>query len=203
MGIFAQNLAKHTKMNETITIKDTTANPGPLGLVAFGMTTILLNLHNAGLFEMNTMIMAMGIFIGGMIQIFVGMMEWKKNNLFGLMAFTSYGAFWLSLVGLMILTKLGWGEASSKPAMAWYLTVWGIFSLALFFVAKRASWALTLVFATVVLLFALLAAANFTESHAIHTLAGYVGIVCGSLALYTGIAELYVVVFGKEILPLG
>lgn len=191
------------KMNDTITIKDTTANPGPLGLVAFGLTTILLNLHNAGLFEMNTMIMAMGLFMGGMVQIFVGMMEWKKNNLFGLMAFTSYGAFWLSLVGLMILTKLGWGDVSSKPAMAWYLTVWGIYSLGLFFVARKASMALTLVFGTVVLLFALLAAANFVESPAIHTTAGVVGIICGSLALYTGVAELYKVVFGKEILPLG
>lgn len=190
-------------MNETITIKDTTANPGPLGLVAFGLTTILLNLHNAGLFEMNTMILAMGIFMGGMVQVFVGLMEWKKNNLFGLMAFTSYGAFWISLVGLLLMTKFGWAEASSKPAMGWYLSVWGLYSFALFFVAKRASKALMLVFATVVLLFALLAAANFTEIHEIHLAAGYVGIICGGLALYTGIAELYKVVFGKEILPLG
>ena len=190
-------------MNDQITIKDTTATPGPLGLIAFGLTTILLNLHNAGLFEMNTMIFAMGIFVGGLVQIFVGLMEWKKNNLFGLIAFTSYGAFWWTLVGLLVMTKLGWAEASSKTSMGWYLTVWGIFSFALFFVARRASMALTIVFATVVLLFALLAAANFTESHAIHTLAGYVGILCGGSALYTGIAELYKVVFGREILPLG
>ncbi|MCI4443142.1 MAG: acetate uptake transporter [Lentimicrobium sp.] len=67
-------------------IKDTTANPAPLGLFGFGMTTILLNIHNAGFFELNSMIMAMGIFIGGV-------MEWKKGNGFGMAAFTSYGFF--------------------------------------------------------------------------------------------------------------
>ena len=88
---------------QTIIIKDNTANPAPLGLLGFGMTTILLNLHNAGIFELNSMIMGMGIFMGGLAQIFAGLQEWKKNNTFGATAFVAYGAFWLSLVALWLI----------------------------------------------------------------------------------------------------
>ena len=78
----------------TITrIHDTTANPAPLGLFAFGMTTVLLNLHNAGFIGMSSMILAMGLFYGGLAQVVAGIMEWKKNNTFGTLAFTSYGFF--------------------------------------------------------------------------------------------------------------
>jgi len=86
---------------------DTTANPAPLGLVAFGMTTVLLNLHNAGFFALGSMILAMGIFYGGLAQVIAGIEEWKKNNTFGATAFTSYGMFWLTLVALLVLPKLG------------------------------------------------------------------------------------------------
>src|SRR5512136_2705836 len=95
-------------------IKDTTANPAPLGLMGFGMTTVLLNLHNAGFFKLGTMILAMGIFYGGIAQIIAGIMEWKKNNTFGTTAFTSYGLFWLSLVWLLVTPKLGLGDANEN-----------------------------------------------------------------------------------------
>ena len=75
------------------------ANPAPLGLMGFGMTTILLNLANSGLFAFDVAILAMGIFYGGIAQIFAGLLEYKKGNTFGLTAFTSYGSFWLTLVG--------------------------------------------------------------------------------------------------------
>ena len=99
-----------------VTVKDSNgiANPAPLGLCAFGMTTVLLNLHNAGFFEMNSMIFAMGIFYGGLAQVIAGIIEAKKNNTFGLTAFTSYGFFWLSLVGLIVMPKLGWVAQPQK-----------------------------------------------------------------------------------------
>src|SRR5271155_5855213 len=100
----------------TVPVKDGIANPAPLGLCAFGMTTVLLNLHNAGFFELNSMILAMGIFYGGLAQVIAGIIEAKKNNTFGLTAFTSYGLFWLSLVGLIIMPKLGWIPAASDDA---------------------------------------------------------------------------------------
>ena len=68
---------------DMVNLKDTTANPAPLGLMGFGMTTVLLNLHNAGIYKLGTMILAMGIFYGGMAQILAGAMEWKKGNTFG------------------------------------------------------------------------------------------------------------------------
>src|SRR5438874_11688640 len=113
-------------MNESTTqIKDTTANPAPLGLLGFGMTTVLLNFHNAGFYELNAMILAMGICYGGVAQIIAGVMEWRKNNTFAATAFISYGLFWLSLVTLIVLAKLGLGAASSETSMAAYLAMWG------------------------------------------------------------------------------
>src|SRR5208282_4158766 len=96
---------KHMPDNATTEIKDTTANPAPLGLLAFGMTTVLLNLHNAGFFELSSMILSVGIFYGGTAQVIAGIMEWKKNNTFGTTAFISYGMFWLSLVALVVMPK--------------------------------------------------------------------------------------------------
>jgi uncharacterized protein len=113
-------------MNDSATqIKDTTGNPAPLGLLGFGMTTVLLNLHNAGFYELNSMILAMGICYGGLAQIIAGIMEWKKGNTFATTAFTSYGLFWLSLVVLIVLPKVGWGTATNDTAMAAYLAMWG------------------------------------------------------------------------------
>src|SRR5689334_11550579 len=129
-------------------IRDTSANPAPLGLFGFGMTTVLLNLHNAGIFEMNSMILAMGIFYGGLAQIVAGIFEYKKNNSFGMTAFISYGFFWLTLVALIVLPKLGWIPAASSTAMIAYLIMWGLFTLLLFIGTFRISRALQVVFAT-------------------------------------------------------
>src|SRR5579863_4694918 len=122
--------------------KDGTANPAPLGLCAFGMTTVLLNLHNAGFFEMNSMILAMGIFYGGLAQVIAGIIEAKKNNTFGLTAFTSYGFFWLSLVGIIVMPKLGWIDKPSEKGMVAFLGMWGIFTFCMFFGTLRLNRAL-------------------------------------------------------------
>ena len=109
------------------TIKDSTANPAPLGLLGFGMTTVLLNIHNAGIYELDSMILGMGIFMGGLAQVMAGYQEWKKNNTFGATAFTAYGMFWLSLVAIIIIPKTSFGTdlKSSETAMGWYLFMWG------------------------------------------------------------------------------
>lgn len=193
------------KMSETthIEIKDASGNPAPLGLLAFGMTTVLLNLHNAGFFEMNSMILAMGIFYGGLAQVVAGIMEWKKNNTFGFVAFSSYGFFWLTLVTLIVLPKTGWIGATSGSGMMYYLAMWGIFTLLMFFGTLRLSRALQFVFATLTVLFFLLAAAEGMGSQSIGTFAGYEGIICGASAIYTGIAQVINEIYGKISLPLG
>ena len=105
------------------------ANPGPLGLAGFGMTTILLNIHNAGFFPVSAMIMAMGIFYGGIAQVIAGILEYKRGNTFGTLAFTSYGFFWIALVATWVLPKLGLAEATPAGFMGWFLAVWGVFSV--------------------------------------------------------------------------
>lgn len=101
-------------------LKDATSNPAPLGLMGFRMTTVLLNMHNAGWFALGSMILAMGIFYGGIAQIIAGIMEWKKGNTFGTTAFTSYGLFWLTLIFLLLTPKFGWWEGPEKNAMIAY-----------------------------------------------------------------------------------
>lgn len=183
--------------------KDGLANPAPLGLCAFGTTTVLLNLHNAGLFDNNSMILAMGIFYGGIAQVIAGVLEAKKNNTFGLTAFTSYGLFWLSLVALIVMPKMGWMAAPSEGAMVAYLSVWGVFTLLLFFGTLKLSRALQFVFATLTILFFLLALGDYTGNSGIKHFAGYEGLVCGASAIYTGVAGLLNEMYGRIVLPVG
>ncbi len=188
----------------TTQIKDTTANPAPLGLLGFGMTTVLLNLHNAGFYELNGMILAMGICYGGVAQVIAGIMEWKKGNTFATTAFTSYGLFWLSLVALIALPKLNLATPSNEKAMAAYLAMWGIFTAVLFVGTLRLNRALQFVFATLTILFFLLAFGDYTSaSPEFKHFTGYEGIVCGLAAIYTGLAQVLNEVYGKTLLPLG
>lgn len=187
----------------TVPAKDGIANPAPLGLCAFGMTTVLLNLHNAGFFEINSMILAMGIFYGGLAQVIAGIIESKKNNTFGLTAFTSYGFFWLSLAGLIIMPKLGWAAAPSDSAMCAYLAIWGLFTFGLFFGTLRLTRALQFVFASLTLLFFLLAASHATRDSNFAKIGGYEGIICGLSAIYAGIGNVLNEVYGRTVLPLG
>ena len=186
-----------------VVLNNNLANPAPLGLFGFGMTTVLLNLHNAGFYEMNSMILAMGLFYGGIAQVIAGILEFKKNNTFGMTAFISYGFFWISLVGLILMAKWGWITPTPGTALVAYLIMWGIFTLLLFFGTLRINKALQLVFGTLTVLFFLLAIGDATKNESITKLAGYEGLLCGGLAIYTGIANLLNEVYGYIILPLG
>ena len=192
-------------MNESATqIKDPTGNPAPLGLLGFGMTTVLLNFHNAGFFEINSMILAMGICYGGIAQIIAGSMEWRKGNTFATTAFTSYGLFWLSLVALIVLPKIGWSAKTDDTAMAAYLAMWGLFTAVMFIGTLRLNRALQVVFATLTILFFLLAYGDFANASAgFKHFTGYEGIFCGFSAIYTGLAQVLNELFGKIVLPLG
>ncbi|MCK5510614.1 acetate uptake transporter [Candidatus Parcubacteria bacterium] len=186
---------------ELTTAKTMLANPAPLGLLGFGMTTVLLNLHNADFFAMNSMILAMGIFYGGIAQIIAGIMEWKKNNIFGMTAFISYGLFWLSLVALLIMPKIGWAEPASAGAMAAYLFMWGLFTAVMFAATLKLNKTLQFIFATLALLFFLLALGDITGIKAITKIAGYEGIICGFSAIYLASAEIINEIYKKPVLP--
>jgi len=180
------------------------ANPAPLGLMGFGMTTVLLNLHNAGFFGLDTMILAMGIFYGGLAQILAGIMEYKKGNTFGTTAFTSYGLFWLSLVALILMPVKGLGSVASDISMAAYFFMWGLFTFAMFFGTLKANRALQFVFMSLAILFFLLTIRDGLKITGLYAQAvGVEGIICGLSAIYLALAEILNEVHGKTILPIG
>ena len=189
--------------DNTRSIKDTTSNPAALGLIAFGMTTVLLNLHNAGIFTLGTMILAMGIFYGGIAQVIAGIMEWKKGNTFGTTAFTSYGLFWLSFVGLLVMPLMGIEMPNETGAIVAYLIMWGLFTGLMYIGTLKINRALQVIFFSLTVLFFLLAIGDATGSAVIKTIAGWEGIFCGASAIYTGIAQVWNDVYGRIVLPIG
>ena len=180
------------------------ANPAPLGLLGFGLTTVLLNLHNAGFFPLDSMILAMGIAYGGLAQVIVGIMEFKKGNTFGTVAFTSYGLFWWSLVLLILLPKTSMLTGVNTPtetAMAAYFFMWGLFTFAMFFGTLRKNRALQFVFASLAILFFLLTARDLTGNTTLGVITGFAGIICGLSAVYLAIADVLNEAHGKTVLP--
>lgn len=177
------------------------ANPAPLGLLGFAMTTLLLNLHNAGFLPLSIVIVAMGFALGGAAQIIAGIMEFKQNNTFGATAFTAYGFFWWSLIIIWIKPFPGI-EAADPLSMGFYLGIWCLFSGFMFLGTLKHNRASQVVFGSLTALFFLLALANFTESESVHTIAGYVGIFCGLSAFYNAVAQIINQEFDKKIMPL-
>ncbi|MGL4783551.1 MAG: acetate uptake transporter, partial [Aeromonas hydrophila] len=179
------------------------ANPAPLGLMGFGMTTILLNIHNAGFFPISAMILAMGLCYGGLAQIIAGIMEYKRGNTFGVTAFISYGTFWWSLVFLLVMPTMGLAEATPHAYMGWYLLMWGMFTLFMLIGTVNYPRVKQFVFASLTVLFFLLAARDFTGSTLIGTIAGFEGIICGASAIYLAMATVINEQFGRTVMPIG
>ena len=186
-----------------IHVHDPTANPAPLGLMGFGLTTLLLNIHNAGYIELSSMILAMGIFYGGLAQVIAGAIDFRKGNEFGATAFTSYGLFWLSLVALVVCPDWGMGDEPSARAMGWYLFSWGVFTAIMLVGSLRTTRALQLVFLGLATLFFLLAIAEWSGDATVLKIAGWEGIVTALLAVYTATAQIWNDVYGRRMLPLG
>jgi len=189
------------------------ANPAPLGLMGFGMTTVLLNIHNAGFFPVSSMVLAMGIFYGGIAQIIAGIMEYKKGNTFGTTAFTSYGTtaftsyglFWLTLVATWVIPGLNPpnGGATPVPYMGWYLFMWGLFTFFMWIGTFGKNRAVQLVFLSLTILFWLLAARDWSGSALVGRIAGFEGIACGLSAIYLAMAEVLNEAKGREVLLIG
>ncbi len=189
-------------MSNTATAK--LANPGPLGLLGFGMTTVLLNLHNAGLLPLSIVIVAMGVCLGGLAQIIAGVRELKQGNTFAGTAFTAYGLFWWSLVLIWANPFLKMGIAPVHTlSLAYYLLLWGIFTAFMFIGTLKHNRATQVVFGSLTILFFLLAIGDFTGNHTITMIAGYEGIFCGLSAIYSAMGQILNAEYGKEVLPLG
>lgn len=184
-----------------IFLVDDTANPAPLGLCAFGMTTVVLSLHNAGLTALGSPVLAMALFYGGVAQAIAGIMEWKKNNTFGLVTFGSFGFFWISFATLLMLPVLGLAKAPGAVELAAFLGVWGIFAAGLFVCTLKMHRVLQVTLLAVVLLVILLVLAQLSGNGLILVLAGVMGLIAGGLALYIGLGQVINEVHEKRIFP--
>ena len=194
---------ENSTKNEIIIVNET-PSPTPLGLCAFGMTTILLSLCNAGLIGLTSPIIGMGVFAGGIALLITGLLEWKKNNLFGFITFGGFSFFWLTFVAILLLPVLGLAAAPSGIDMAAFIFVWTLLAIGLLICAYRLRMGTLLVstLAFLVLLFIFLIIANAASIALFTTLGGYAGIITGVLALYIGIAVVVNEVCNESILPL-
>ncbi|MCL2777438.1 MAG: acetate uptake transporter [Polyangiaceae bacterium] len=179
------------------------ANPGPLGLLGFGMTTVLLNLHNANIIGLSIVIVAMGLALGGAAQLVAGITELRLGNTFAGTAFTAYGFFWWSLV-LIWANPFQGGKivAADGTAVGYYLLLWGIFTLFMFFGTLTHNRITQIVFGSLAALFFLLAAGDFTGNKSITVFAGYLGIFCGLSAMYSAVGQIVHEEHKKKFFPL-
>lgn len=182
--------------DETVSTKK--ANPAPLGLIGFGMTTVLLSLHNAGALPLDGVVLAMGVFVGGLAQVLAGIMEFKNGNTFGTVAFTLYGMFWLTFVA----THAGIdGMSGNGDTLGAWLLLWGLLTLFLFVGTLRGRKSTMFVFATLTITFFLLGMGNAGNVDMLVTAGGIVGVICGFAALYTAFAEVLAEQLEREVLP--
>ncbi len=180
-------------------LKQKTMNPSPLGLLGFGLTTVLLNLHNSGLIPLSMVIIGMGITLGGLAQIIAGILEFKINNNFGGTAFVAYGTFWWSLVAIWLIKPEG--MVIDNISMGFYLLLWGLFTLAMFIAALKHNKITKAVFGSLTSLFFLLSLGYFFDSSIITIIAGVVGIFCGLFAIYSAVGQIINEEYGKKVLP--
>ena len=187
----------------SIAKKDTTSAIGPLGLLGFGLTTFLLNLHNAEVYNMSPVILGMGACYGGFAQLLAGILEWFKGNNFTAVAFCSYGTFWWSFVLVHAIPVWGWTVHVDDESLAWYLFAWFVFTCIMLVASFTKPWVIRIIFVTLAVLFLLLAAGHWSKNHSVIKGAGIVGIICAIIAIYAGGAEIINAAWKRTLLPLG
>ena len=184
------------------------ANPAPLGLAGFGVTTLMLSVMNANLVSFGKelpVVFAMAFAYGGLAQLLAGMWEFRSGNTFGAVAFTSFGAFWISFffLGQFDLKLITGGAAAVDSALGLYLWSWGIFTGMMFLCSFAGPRAVQAVFLLLTITFILLGIGNAGGTSGIIHAGGYFGIATAAVALYTACGEIMAEVYGHDVLPLG
>ena len=183
-----------------------TANPAPLGLIGFGLTTVLLSSINAGLLPAagEPVVIPLAMAFGGTAQIIAGIMEFRTGNVFGATAFTSYSAFWWWFALLILLGNNKLLDLSgATPAIGLCLLLWGVFTFGLWISTFRLSRLVFLIFLTLWIAFFLLGGGAVLGNPTLHMLGGWVGLICGALAMYGSFALVANATYGREIAPVG
>lgn len=186
--------------------KNALANPAPLGLMGFGLTTVLLSLVNAHILPIGgeAVVIPMALAYGGLIQLIAGVMEFRTGNTFGMVAFLSYGAFWWWFALLLLLAGNGIIDIKTAgPTIGVALILWGVFTLCMWIATFRINKALWWVFLTLWITFFLLGVGDAAALPAVAVIGGWVGILCGGLAMYTSFAEVTNHCFQRQVLPVG
>ncbi|WP_136806989.1 acetate uptake transporter [Desulfosediminicola flagellatus] len=176
------------------------ANPAVVGLAGFGLTTLILQLHNLGLCGVGP-IVALGFMFGGLAQMIAGFQEFKVGNNFGYSAFVSYGAFWISLSIIFMLNHFGIYKSSGTD-IGWFLVVWTLYTSILWFAALRIHGAMASTFTLLLIGFILLDLAHFGYP-AMTKVAAYVLILCALNAWYMMAHVIFMQIFGRDVLPVG
>jgi succinate-acetate transporter protein len=181
------------------------ADPGPLGLAAFALTTFLLSLFNAGIAPENLekSVLPIALFYGGVAQLIAGLFEFRKANTFGATAFVSYGAFWLSFAAFVQFVEPALPEASTKTATGLFLIGWAIFTLYMLVASLRTSGALIAVFAFLFLTFLSLAVGALAGIAVLGTIGGYLGLLAAISAWYGSFAVVTNATWGRQVFPTG
>ena len=180
------------------------ADPGPLGLAAFALTTFMLSVFNSGLIStagLSSVVLPVALFYGGLAQLTAGMWEFKKANTFGALAFTSYGAFWLSFAALVRFVAPGLPAASAHQAVGLFLLAWTIFTVIMTIAAVRVSGAVLAVFVVLTLTFAFLTIGEFASNASMAKVGGWLGLVTAALAWYTAMAGVTAATYKRSVFP--
>jgi succinate-acetate transporter protein len=182
---------------------DRIADPGPLGLGAFAMTTFVLSCVNAGLVPkaVEPVVLPVALFYGGLVQLLAGMWEFRTANTFGALAFSSYGAFWLSFAGYVKVIAPGLPAVEAGAATGLFLLAWTIFTAYMTVASTRVSKAVAAVFVALLMTFILLTIGTYSGATGIIQLGGYLGILTAVLAWYASFAGVTNATFAKTVLP--
>ncbi len=180
------------------------ADPGPLGLAAFAMTTFALSVSNADIWgPAVSTALALALVYGGVVQIFAGMWEFARRNTFGALAFTSYGAFWVSFYVLIKFIMPGVAKADAATVVGVFLLGWTIFTAYMLISTFRLSVVLVVTFVLLTVTFVLLTIGNFQSSVGLVKAGGWFGVATAAAAWYASFAGVTNETFGKAVLPTG
>jgi succinate-acetate transporter protein len=182
---------------------DHIADPGPLGLAGFAMTTFVLSCFNAGLVakELETVVLPLALFYGGLAQLLAGMWEFRKANTFGAVAFSSYGAFWLSFAAYARFVAPGLPPGGAPTATGLFLLAWTIFTAYMTIASLRVSGAVAVVFILLLATFLVLTIGAFTRAGGITAAGGYLGLATALAAWYASSAGVINTTFGRTVVP--
>lgn len=198
---------KPPEIGATSPVSAAIADPAPLGLAAFALTTFILSSFNAGLIDVGgeSVVFGAALFYGGGAQLLAGMWEFRKGNTFGATAFTSYGAFWLAFwgIGRFFTPASGMSAADIRQSVGVFLLGWTIFTAYMFIASIRTNTAVMTVFALLTLTFLALTVGKFGDSSGLTKLGGWLGLVTALMAWYASFAGVTNETWKRVVLPVG